>query len=127
MDIQAFINAVSEQGKRDRSNYHLTLGDLIKVLEENPNCTIEIGKPHSYRGYYSDLSFERVAPIKASELLKEIKDNILDKELTGYKGGEYLMSEDVPCWVAPYGCCGEALMGATPSDGEIVLHTKEID
>ena len=127
MDIQGLVDAINEACQDERKKYYLKLGDLIKVLEENPDCLIEIGGPHSYRGYYCDLSFERGEPIKASELLEELKSNVLNKELEGYKGGEFLMSEDVPCWVAYYGSCGEALIGAKPINGKIALHTKKVD
>lgn len=127
MDIQALFDAMGEASKMQRSNYHLCLGELIKLLEENPDAEIPYGCPHSYRGYYSDLALERQNPQFARELLAELKEKVLDKELTGYKGGEFLMSADVPLWVATYGSCGKAVVSASCQDMMIEFITKNVD
>lgn len=132
MDIQALLNAISTTAMNDRKNYHLTLGGLIKVMEENPSCDavtkegFYICQPHSYRGYYSDLSFETSSE-KPIDFIKTLKEETLDKTFVGYKGGDFVMAADTPLWIAPYGCTGDAVVDAIVSDGKIILVTKHID
>jgi len=136
MDIQAFINAISEAGDRERSNYHLTLGKLIQgleVAEPNAKVVFDVGgspcEPNSYRGYYSDLAFATTEDdVSVAELLEMAKES-LGKEFTGYKGGEYVMTETTPLWKSEYGTSGnnEAIMGLIVVDGKVILTTKVID
>lgn len=73
---------------------------------------------HSYRGYYSDLAFERAPEkVKASDLLATCR-NAMGKVYEGYKGGDYIMGELTPIWVAEYGRCGVKLM-AIRDDGTL--------
>lgn len=65
MDIQSLIDTFNAVGKDTRSAYHLTIGKFIEFLQtvdENADVMTDQGgsicSPHSYRGYYSDLSFE---------------------------------------------------------------------
>jgi hypothetical protein len=63
----------------------------------------ELREPHSYRGYYSDLAFEGgTSQIEAHELLASCK-SAMGKVFTGYKGGDFMMGELTPLWVASYG------------------------
>lgn len=89
----------------------VTLGALIDVLfKEDPErvLSLGLGRPHSYRGYYEDLSFEKVGGISVGEMAK-IAQSCLGKTFMGWKGGEFQMSEDSLCWVAEEGSCGELL------------------
>lgn len=59
MDIQKLVNIMSENGMRERSNYHSTLGDLIdklKVADDSCVITPKIVGIGAYRGYYSDIA-----------------------------------------------------------------------
>jgi len=59
MDLQKFVDAIGEQGCRERSNYHATLGDLIDKLknaDETLIITPKIVGIGAYRGYYSDIA-----------------------------------------------------------------------
>lgn len=92
--------------------HQMTLGDLIKVLKALPADTgvASLTGPHSYRGYYTDLAFERgVGLMRAGALLAVVK-RCVRRSFTGYKGGEFKMSRDTPVWVANYGCCGGMLI-----------------
>lgn len=74
--------------------------------------------PDSYRGYYSDLYFERHDGTRlVAELLAECKD-AMGQVFTGYKGGDFLMGALTPLWVASYGRCGQKLM-AVHAGGEV--------
>ena len=120
MDLQAYIDGLSAQWQRERSETQMTLGKLIEALQEMPDgaevsCLVE---PHSYRGYYSDIAFEIGAGKRlASELLEECKAS-MGQIFQGYKGGDYVMGALTPVWVADYGSCGKKLM-AISDNGEI--------
>lgn len=88
----------------------------------------------SYRGYYSDLAI-KFAPIDryntnvmtCKEFTNKLKECI-GKEFTGYKGGEFTMSEDTPVWVANYGNSGgTGIIGITETNINVILHTALID
>lgn len=110
--LQQMFNLMSENEKlkRERDNYNL--GDLIKDLEKYPpNAWISIApfnlEPtgfNSYRGYYSDLSIDYTIGdgLNCGQLLKEAKECI-GKTFTGYKGGDFTMTENTVIWLAPYG------------------------
>jgi hypothetical protein len=90
------------------------LGTIIAFLkdaaEKNPDRVIKKGfaNPYSYRGYYEQLAFEPVSDIKVSDMLKAA-ESAVDTTYTGYKGGEYTMSDYTKCWIAFYGCEGETI------------------
>jgi hypothetical protein len=113
IDIQDMFDVLSEMLKRERAKKQMTLGKLIKTLEGfDPNSpVIGLYSPHSYRGYYSDLAFEELVggSRPAWELLEECK-SILGKTFEGYKGGEFVMDENTPVWIAYYGSTGEKLI-----------------
>lgn len=134
MDFQKLLDTMSEADRRTRGNYHITLGDLIKLLE-NAEETMPVrfanseygpGNPHSYRGYYSDLAFEDISDVTVKHVLADCRESF-EKTFTGYKGGDFFMGADTPLWNSPYGCCGKAIVGASVIDGVLTLETKEID
>ena len=133
MDMQKIIDLMGETGRIARSHYHVTLGGLIAELDklewDRPVEFVGGGSPrspHSYRGYYSDLSFEHGGEINAKELLAMCRD-ALGRSFEGYKGGDFVMKEDTPLWAAPYGCCGPAIIAVTVTPEKVLLTTKEID
>lgn len=126
MNLQALIDGMSAQWQRERAETQLTLGALISALENMPDDAqvANLRNPDSYRGYYSDLYFERHEGVRpAVELLAECKA-AMGQVFTGYKGGEYVMGELTPLWVASYGYCGLKLM-AVHAGGE--LETEDDD
>lgn len=133
MDLQKLVDTMSDMSCRERSNYHLTLGGLIHFLESVPkemqvitDTSEAVGYAHSYRGYYSDLSFAPAAICEtAGELLTEAKD-ALGHEFEGWKGGEYRMHDKTPLWFAEEGHCGRAIIDAKVIDGKVVLQTKDL-
>lgn len=59
MDLQKMVDAISEMGLRERSNYHATFGDLIdKLKKADDSCRLSpsIKGIGAYRGYYSDIA-----------------------------------------------------------------------
>ena len=112
MNMQALIDGMSDQRQRERAETQMTLGKLISALEAMPDSAevANLNSAHSYRGYYSDLAFERDEGTRpAGELLAECKA-AMGKVFCGYKGGDYVMGALTPVWLASYGCCGLKLM-----------------
>lgn len=90
-------------------NYSLVqpfrLGDLIEFLEslEQDALIMGLGSPDSYRGYYDQLAFEPTDQMMVvGRLLADVKECV-GRTFTGYKGGEYTMTERTSVWIARYG------------------------
>ena len=115
MNLQAMMDGLSAQWQRERAETQLTLGALIAALEAMPADAqvANLREPDSYRGYYSDLYFERQDGTRpASELLADCKA-AMGQVFTGYKGGDYVMGAMTPLCIATYGCGGPKLMALT--------------
>lgn len=88
-----------------------SLGDLIaKLQKHDPEKVLKIGfnRPHSYRGDYSCLAFEKVENITVGEMLNAAQSAI-GKTFTGYKGGDYIMNNLTDIYLAEYGSTGEQI------------------
>lgn len=122
--MQDLIDTLSRGWRAERSLSQMTLGKLIAILSGLPKETKidKICSPHSYRGYYSDLSFEKgEGDQTVGELLSILQSECLGKEFTGYKGGEFFMDEHTPLWIANYGCTGDKIMEL--KEGEVLSFT----
>lgn len=125
----AFIENMLDGFRNGRSRTQLTLGQLIESLRKMPPDTKispALTRPHSYRGYYSDLSFmakEEGEATTAAELLEKC-EVALGATFCGYKGGDYFMGPESPLWIAEYGCCGERIM-SIGQDGKIETKPEE--
>jgi len=112
VNIHALMDGMSAQWQRERSETQMTLGKLIAALEamlEGAEVA-NLNSAHSYRGYYSDLAFEKGEGTRpAAALLAECKA-AMGQVFCGYKGGDFVMGALTPVWVAEYGCCGLKLM-----------------
>jgi len=115
----------------------LSLGELIQEVEKS-GLKDKDGNPKevyfdfgymqpigldSWRGSYDELSLEysedetdKTYYWDAEKLLSELRSAI-GKEYTGYKGGEYTMSESTPVWVAKYGMSGNTGVVGVLDDG----------
>lgn len=122
--LQALIDQANREDEEKRSMSQMTLGGLIKTLESLGEETVPaFGHPHSYRGYYSDLAFERTeGTLPASEALGFAR-SAMGKVFEGYKGGDYQMGERTPVWFAKYGSCGVKITGFV--DGEFLTEDDE--
>lgn len=112
IDMQALVDGMSAKWQRERAETQMTLGNLIAVLTAMPAGAhvANLSHPHSYRGYYSDLAFERAEGVRpAAELLADCKD-AMGKVFEGWKGGDFVMGSLTPLWIAECGDCGEKLM-----------------
>lgn len=126
MNLQAFVDGMSAQWQRERSETQMTLGGLIAALEAMPPDSDVFGmvEPHSYRGYYCDLAFAPTDDkVKAGALLIECKA-AMGQVFIGYKGGDFVMGARTPVWIAHYGTTGQKLM-AIRQDGQIEVADDE--
>lgn len=135
MDIQKLFDAFKKTARDTRSRYQLTLGGMIKRLDELPaDMPIEYenggypADPHSYRGYYSDLSFETESGLSTVAQISALLKTALGKTFEGYKGGDFVMGEDTPLWSSTYGInSGIALMAVDVVNDCAIIRTKQID
>lgn len=126
MDIQSFIDGFLEAQRMQRVKTQVTLGEMIEFLKSaDPELLLpHLGNPHSYRGYYSDLAFEPSDGVrKASDILLDCEAS-LGKTFTGWKGGDFLMNENTPLWIAVEGCCGQKIVEINP-DGTFATAEDE--
>lgn len=71
------------------------------------------GSLDSFRGWYEDLAVGIATPI-AAPTVRTFASSLRAKIgtiITGYKGGDYLVTPDTALWVAQWGDCGPALVG----------------
>ena len=125
--------------REERSQF--TLGNLIASLKSMPHddrivfdfCGFEPTKLNSYRGYYDHLAIgvdasETVrAPVSVGDFLATC-EAVLGQTYSGWKGGDYFMSEDTPIWVANPGySTGTAVVGVRASLGSVIIETEHHD
>lgn len=85
-----------------------TLGTLIDYLDNKFDTAFADGvfplvEPHSYRGFYDQLALATIPGKTQSE--GEFRDQLiacLNKSFEGYKGGSFVMNEDVRVYVVDY-------------------------
>lgn len=79
------IQVMKENARKERVETQLTVEKLIeKLVSLNPVVKVDgLHAPHSYRGYYEDLAFQRLSQkMKVSELKeKNTKNKKINKKL----------------------------------------------
>lgn len=119
----------------------LTLGQFIFLLSRIPEdrkirydfCRFQPTTLDSYRGFYDHLAigfnesqFDE-NDMTAGALLKQCRD-AYGKTFQGYKGGDYVMTESTPMWVAQYGeCHSTAIVGVTDYEWIAIIETAYIN
>ena len=113
-------------GQRFRSRDQLTLGELNDQLAKLKlrkgkeeisyefqvnGLSVKLSTVDSYRGYYVDLAIHAVlgAYTDFSRFRQTLK-KAQGKTFEGWKGGDYLMGQDTPLWLAPEGHCGNVCL-----------------
>lgn len=140
MDLQSMVNSMNEMQAKDRSNYHLTYGQLVGTLESAPKDAVVderfkgIG---SWRGSYIEIAvftedegadweddgIEKL-PTNANELGALLR-SLIGKDFTGWKGGNYTIEEYKPLWLTEgAGTSGNTAIVGIGDDLKFV--TKEI-
>lgn len=127
-EISNYFNNLFNQWRLGRSRSQMTLIQLIDKLvtikNVNPDIKVQNFDLHSYRGYYADLALEvDNETLTINDAIKELKDAI-DREFTGYKGGEFLMDSNTPLHIANYGSTGEALIDVEVVDNVVKFISK---
>lgn len=136
MDLQNYLDSVMKKARAESfaNSDQLSVGEIISKLEvivEKQKERMADGKKEeatvvydfeylfptridSWRGVYAELALNFVdndrggsneKEMTVSEFLEMMK-GVVGKEFTGYKGGEYTMSNSTPVWVANYGNSG---------------------
>jgi len=145
LDLQSYMDKMSEVRRKVRRNYHLTKGELIEKLgeceknkiiassykpynDEMINVYIS-GRLFSYRGYYSDMILEytrnRDEATTVEDLLRHLRNF---DEMTGYKGGDFKVEDDTVVWLDAYGeAQGNAVMDLFETGELVLLFTKVIE
>lgn len=85
----------------------MILERLIEALEKMPADAVVkhgFGRPFSWRGSYSELSFEPEENAVIGDMLAHAR-SALGQTFTGYKGGEFKMHGYTDCYIDPYGEC----------------------
>lgn len=128
--MQTIIDKIMSDARAERSQTQFTLRRLITLLVFIPETNLieKLTKPHSYRGYYSDLAFERVEgeTMTAGALLSMCKE-CMDKTFEGYKGGDFVMDEKTPIWISQYGSTGVKIIDLDVSDSSCIKFATEED
>jgi hypothetical protein len=139
--MQALLDKMSAMLLKERQQKQLTLGALIDYLETVPSksrLTWKDGKgiarPHSYRGYYSDLALsypygENSGLVRVGTVLTMLKEKCLGQTFEGYKGGDYRMDRGTPLWCSPYGVCSNLAIVSVERDekGHYYLRTQKVE
>ena len=105
----------------------ITVGELIRILENLPKNSLvdNLIKPHSYRGWYEHLAFQRADGKRpAVDLLQECRECV-GRDFYGYKGGTYTCTENTPVWVANNGETGAELTNIGVSIEYHMAHSNE--
>ena len=128
MDTQSLINLLTSLSQKNRAKTQMTLGGLIARLQQlDQSLEMEgLYGPHSFRGYYCDIAFERGDhKLKVSEVLQTVR-RCKGKTFVGYKGGNFKMVKDTPVWIAAYGGCGPRLMSIKDDGTLVTAHEDEV-
>lgn len=99
----------------------MTLGDLITVLEtlgDSPVYGLN-GAVESYRGWYDRNATEPVEYATPANTLAAFYRSEVGKPIVGYKGGDYIVSENEPIYYAEWGLTGPTIIGFEPDDSDV--------
>jgi hypothetical protein len=86
----------------------MNLGDIKRIVDSWQDDDFEFDdgfeRPHSYRGYYNEVSFERLSGRVTVAQIKSDIDRALAETFCGWKGGEYSYWFDTPAHLSDEGC-----------------------
>ena len=102
----------------------MNIKQLKTTLEKFSPDTILVNaphKPHSYRGYYEQLSFERSGEDATVGEFLALLESCIGKSFTGYKGGEFVMNLDTIVNIADYGNTGGEIEGVYCDEDGVFL------
>ena len=153
MDIQDYVNTIIAIKRKERleTSPQLTLGKLISEIEacdiqndkgEDKDVEFDFGSAEptslsSWRGSYAELALGfRLTGYDAPNqetghhgiaTATKLLDNLMSAigaTFEGWKGGDFIMDEDTPVWVANQGNVGNtAIVGVLNQGWRLVLLT----
>ncbi len=116
-----------------------TFGPIVAALAKQPRnasvvveCLVRKSHPGSigsYRGYHDELRIEPNGrePQTVADVLKDLR-RFGKSGITGYKGGDYPVTDRTGVWVAEYGESSQQHVSGVRVDGGIVvIMTEERD
>lgn len=132
--VQQYVQAI--RNSKMQSSDQLTLGELIRTIEPYLQTHGEKGIAFdfgymapsgidSWRGSYNELALAYKANHEITvQQFHEMLKNSIGAEFTGYKGGEYIMGETTPIWVANNGeACNTAVLGIIDEGYKLIIST----
>ncbi|GAB3937263.1 hypothetical protein [Larkinella terrae] len=149
-DLDPLFVQVMQQAKTQRRakfsrSGQLSLGDIIDRIEPliaNQPDVIELYKEEatvrydfgylfpteidSWRGSYDELALNYTEEGKETAITAflELLKSAVGKTFEGYKGGDYVMNENTPVWVANYGNSGNtAIIDVLNQEHTVILIT----
>lgn len=152
MDLQEIMDAMGAKKRQEALEHspQLTLGELIILLDnveepENPlvfddgdYCPTGVG---SWRGSYKEFalrydSTDDTAPMSVNNFLP-VLESAEGGEFRGYKGGDFLMTNTTPVWVANRGDSSgfanygefidrQGVVGVSQDSSVVVIETDEV-
>lgn len=105
-----------------------TLGSLKNLLQTVPSDKVfenGFSNPHSYRGYYDQVSFVPTSYVTAQDMLKCVEE-ALSKTFHGWKGGEFNYDLTTDVWFAERGSCEDTDEWDNPQSQERLDFIQEI-
>lgn len=113
------------------------LGSLITALAVQPQenivyfdfCGLSPDTLNSYRGFYDHLAIAWTddRPPTVADMLRVLRAAV-GCTFTGYKGGEYRMTDVTPVWVANYGDAGStAIVGVDDIGSVTIIRTARVE
>ena len=144
MDLQTFItnHAAAHRAMEFANSGQLSLGEIISKCEalvpdsaDSPEVIFGFEYIYptnldSWRGIYSELALGfscEETPPTLDHFIETLK-NAVGATFTGYKGGEYVMSENTPVWVANYGNSGNtAIVDVVGDAHQVILITRHME
>lgn len=121
-------------------NGHMTLGELIDEMRKVEDKSLPVlsessyeygmpSEPHSYRGYYSDLSFGLYDPLGSHNTVQNFLNELEDcvgESFEGWKGGDYPMDGGTLVWFSEEGTCsGIYPTSVEVRDQVVFIHTNK--
>lgn len=116
----------------------MQLGDVLSILRAcKPAIPLWIGSGRyrltgmcSYRGHYEDVALlYDEEPYSTVYMAVALIERHLNKEITGHKGGRYVVDKSTGVWVShsPDECFGEAVVKVILLPQAVMLATSRID
>jgi len=77
----------------------------LKNIDPNFVPSVAISDPHSYRGFYDELAFQKYDNRVAIGYMIEMATWCIQRTFEGWKGGQYIMTPETECHLADIGTC----------------------